>query len=547
MNDGNRDDPSKDDFWDLGKILPPREKRASAFSGEIRMSEYESRGDRFSGTPAAERRITIPADEGGESFSYSPEGNAFIKKITVRKYKSHYSFYEQFRKNAVTCFGISAPKCNYVPFFSYIPQYSQLTAAQRQYYFYWRGELRAGRYIKCDYCYFWLYVYEVLNLPDYIPPEEGVRLLCDVWIHYRGELPKTDKFMAVWIQDYCMVHRLPAPSDLLGDALDSVLRYADIKEFYLGNAERAEDIKTDMLISLLSDYRYREGKYFTDENAPLITERFNGAMERVFSLLFRRGDLFSDSSAVSFITKEAFSGSLCTHNIKARLEIEYCSFRHSERLKSTVTDCMRYIENKIRAQIRVKSRISVRELPEDIRGEIDSYFSLIEGAARRAEEERNRPAYELKYEPESIGISPEDASRIEFESWGVTRDLTDEEPDEPVSDEPKASDERALGTSVPEATEPESTGEASETAVSDDLGLGEARIGILESVFLKGADFSDACEAAGLFPETVMDDVNEAFSDAVIFDTVIKMSGEYFAPVEEYMEDVKNWLQTIRR
>ena len=67
-----------------------------------------------------------PSDE--PLFTYSPESNPLIKEVTVKLWPARYSFYEQFRHDAERLFEIRGAPCPAVPFFSFTPQYSQLSA-----------------------------------------------------------------------------------------------------------------------------------------------------------------------------------------------------------------------------------------------------------------------------------------------------------------------------------------------------------------------------------------------------------------------------------
>ena len=65
-----------------------------------------------------------------------------------------------------------------VAYFSYIPQYAQMSRSQLEFYFYFREKARVGEFIPCDVTYFWLFIYEIINLPDKIPPKEPSILIC---------------------------------------------------------------------------------------------------------------------------------------------------------------------------------------------------------------------------------------------------------------------------------------------------------------------------------------------------------------------------------
>jgi hypothetical protein len=124
--------------------------------------------------------------------------------------------------------------------------------------------------------------------------------------------------------------------------------------------------------------------------------------------------------------RDAFTGALCCPQVKKSIEIEYCSFSHSHELRFIITDILKYAENRIRAHIGVKSRISVSVLPDGIKRLADEYFASelpIRVAHPSIPEEI--PEYEKLYEPSSSGLSLESAAMIEELSWETTEKLVE--------------------------------------------------------------------------------------------------------------------------
>jgi len=68
----------------------------------------------------------------------------------------------------------------FVPFKSYWPTYGHMTGAQSRWYFYWRSEVRQGRYHKTDLSYIFLHVYELINGVGWEEPTDGYRQLCQL-------------------------------------------------------------------------------------------------------------------------------------------------------------------------------------------------------------------------------------------------------------------------------------------------------------------------------------------------------------------------------
>ncbi len=418
-----------DEFWDLSKLVP-RKKSVGAFSAREKTHEYTAPG---SDEPEdkAERRLTFKelsmAEDRAPDTSYTPRGEGLIKRVTIKRTHDRFDFYGNFRKAAMVYFDFKASRCDFVQFYSYMPQYSQLSTAQKNYYFYWRDELRQGRLIKSDYSYLCLFAYEILNLPDLIPPKEGIELLCKVWRGYRRELPRLDESFAVWVQDYCLVHALPCPTEYIGDFVHEIIEQSGLREFYLSGILGLSPESMAVTVSYLSDYDWRRAKYAVSDNDGVYSKHMLGAMGRLLLHLWSTGELIGKDGKTVTLSKSAFPRSLCTHSVKCTLEIEYCPISESLPLREAVTSAVRYTENKLRALIGVKSRLAVKNIDPYHKNIIDTYFDSI----YRKESEKRRlesvPEYEKLYDAPNRGVDISGADEIERSSWENTRRLVVEE------------------------------------------------------------------------------------------------------------------------
>ena len=315
----------QDAFWDISKLVPQKRAALSRFSqgaSPIPVEAPPPFGADTSAVRDADRALTIPRSEvqGGEVRSYRPEGNPLLLRVTVHRAPRGYSFFEQFRKDAHRFFSEKGEAAEYTPFFSFTPQYSQLSAAQRAYYFYLRAEIRSGRYPKADKGYFFLLVYEIIHLFDLIPPCEGAALLADIWGKYRESISGLDRYMITWLADYCLYHAIPCPGNLTVGCLSAISQSDEI-EFYFGNAAEATEEGILRFLALSSDYRFEASRAVTEENKPLFVKHITGGMARLLPVLFAEG-LLSHGERADTFRRRAFSGSLCSHNLRADLEVE---------------------------------------------------------------------------------------------------------------------------------------------------------------------------------------------------------------------------------
>jgi hypothetical protein len=414
-----------------------------------------------------------------------------------------------------------------------------MTPPQKKYYFYWRDELRSGRYIKTDNSYIYLYAYEILNLPEKISPELGLKLLIDVWRAYRKTLNGLDASFSVWVQDYCLVYGLECPFDEIKDFLFDIITVSQFKEFYLSSLAKGGNGASAM-IAYLSDYDWRKCKYAGGDNAETYRMHVEGAMQRVFSRLLC--DDMIKNSGLSKISRTAFPGSLCTHSVKCILEVEYYPIAASPELRLAVTAALKYTENKLRALLGVKSRLAIKDLPDDLKSVIDGYFESEFERVKRAKAKENAPEYEKLYVCEEKEISFADALEIERASWSVTAKLIDgseEYEDVIVSEETKTTE----AVSVVEADQVHNIPVVEASPDKDRYGLSQYEIDYLAALLASEEEkCSEILKSNGLLAASVVERINEAFADN-FGDVIIEESDSGFKVIDDYFEEITEWLQ----
>lgn len=528
----------RDDFWDIDKLVPNAKKPHPRFRTERQTKGVEIEGDGVSG----ESKLTLSL-RGGESeeSTYVPLSNPLIRKVTVRRFKGGYDFYESFRKAALLYYDVVAEPSPFVSFYSYMPQYSQMSREQKNYYFYLRSEIRRGNYsLKTDVSYLYLYVYEILNLPEKIPAKEGIVLLCELWRRYRKQIPAIDRYFSVWVQDYCIVHRLDAPTALIEDFIYDIIDAASFKEFYLGGVYSKNACEITALLSCLSDYDWRTGRYAGGAERDMYKKHIEGAMLPVLRSLWEKGALFLEDSAVERLSRDAFPCSLCTHSVKCRIEIEYYPLGRSDGLRDRVTSALKYVENCLRAALSVKSRLAVKHLHEEDKLLIDAYFAEAFRIANQKRREAQRAAYESLYDAPRQEMSFAGAESIEKNSWQNTWLLVDTEEIETVKiEQPSiALENETPAESTKDAKimiESASSSPKAETDEPQRAFLRAALVGDKEAMRRVAAD-------AFLPAETLAERINELFLEK-IGDVVFEIADGGISLIEDYREEALEWLQ----
>ena len=521
----------KDEFWDLEKLLPKRKETSMrAFSPDTVLETVEIRGEGASSRSETVLSFGKKQEKLVEALTYTPEDNPLITSVMIERRTAAYSFYARFRAEGLRRLHFEEKTAEYTPFFSYIPQYSQLNEAQARYYYFFRSMAKKREKVKIDFAYLLLLIYEVLNLPEAIPPrEEGLPMLVFLWKAYREDFPKIDKYLVEWLTDYCLLHRLPCPAKELSSILPFVLSEASFKEFYLGNATELSPAGVDALLALASSYHWRHSRYAVGKNLAFYEKHMYCALLPVLEKLLpaEAGEM---TGGVKERVSEAFSGSLCSHNIRATIHVIYHPFSHTPRLQKLLTQAVKHADNRIRAHLSIKNRCSVTELPIEYRQLIDAYFNRIlkEGASPV------REAYEALYDAADCGISFGRASEIELHSWDTTRALVPE-------DELSEIEMPLYACEAPKEKEV-----AEENIPSGSSTLSPSALLFLSSCLrfdLAGADA--AIKEAFSTGDTLAEEINMAFSD-FFGDIILEPTENGYAVIEDYRDEVEKWIEKMK-
>ena len=527
---------------DGGTPIPPQSVQKHVYNhiyNSVHASPHDTarRLNELSMGARAEQYRSRPLDP---YLIYTPQ-NSLIKRVEVARWDTKFNFYENFRADAVRLWSRTASECEHVPFFSYVPQYSQLKYAQLKWYLWWRENVRRGVYLKTDFCYILLYIYEIINCPDLISPERGVGLLCDVWLAFRDEHRRIDSYMCEWLCDYCLINRLSCPTDRLEPILGEIVAAANFKEFYIDGA--TSSAAADML-SHASTYDWRKSRYVTEDNINVFAHHIRMAFDRVWREIISKNET-GDTVKALRVERTAYEGALCVYDMKRTVVVEYLSYTRSPRFRFVATDIIKYSENRVRMALGIKSRLKVEDLTDEMRACIDRYFDAnlpAQKKVRTAKTGASEPAvneYDKLYEPISTDFSLERAMKIEESSWGTTELLTsafEEAPIEPEKVEP-------MTEKVPEPIQTSQTidGEDEFAALISSLDDGAHRALAL----VANGDASGVAKAAaslGTLADALADRINEQAFD-VVGDSIIEPYGGGYRLIPDYEGDIKKWLK----
>lgn len=530
-----------DRFWDLNTLLPKKRPVSPAYSApntdtvEINIDSHTEREDGVK-IPPRHDALKYRSHALEPYLIYTPE-NSLIKRVEVSKWSTKFNFYENFRMDAVRLWNRAAVECEHVPFFAYVPQYSQLKYAQLKWYLWWRENVRQGVYLRTDFCYILIYIYEILNCPNLVEAKDGIELLCDIWLAYRKQHPRIDSYMCEWLCDYALINKLPCPTYRLEPILGEIVIKANLKEFYIdgGNTSAVAE-----MLSHSSIYDWRKSRYVTEENISVFAAHIRGAFDKVWREVISKNS--SDGAKLLRVERVSYEGALCVYDMKRTLAVEYASYTRSPRFRFVATDIIKYSENRVRMALGIKSRLKVEELTDEMRASIDRYFDENLPAQKKirsqkyGESESAVPEYDKHYEPISSTLSVENAMEIEKASWGTAELLNaafeEEKPDAWV--EPVAPIER-------EALAAQGDGQ-------DEFSV---LVGMLDNTALEaitllvGGDadgIAKCAKNAGILADALADKINECAFD-IIGDSIIEPDGSGYRIIADYEGDIKKWLK----
>ena len=527
-----------DRFWNIDALIPSRRpapvsRNTDAVEIEVDPPERLKKDEPTAVIHPAENRLNLPK---GERFipphsareavnpvpplcEYEPSGY-LLRTVKIYPWKSAYRYYEEFAQTAERWYSLPGRSAPSVPFFSYVPQYSQLRREQIAFYLWWRDCMRRGEPIPADYSYVLLYVYEMINLSQTLPPEEVQAALLSVWVHYRGTYPQLAPSLSEWICDHALIHHLDPPVCDISVRADLIAN-CSLKEFYVPGSGEIGYVRC--LLAFNSAYEYRKSKFYTEENKALFDKTVFSVMRMITSDADTKSFFDLPSPEESKIVRDAYTGALCSYRIKRKLEINYASFFRSHGLRQLVGDVVKHTENHLRAHLGVRSRLGIYALPTAIREKIDSYFAAnLPPKKREKTEPTEDRTYEKLYDLPQKPFSLPDAAEIERSSWDTTKRLVEAFEEGPQ----EAESPRKTEDTVPPSEAP-SDGNEPFAPYADFLRAVAAG---------KAAAQRDAARSLGKMPDVVADEINGIAAD-LFGDILLEEVESGYRVIDDYIPE----------
>ena len=507
---------SDSDFRNISSLVPEKKKTASkAPSTDTTTVMVEVGGSEIKGQ-AIPKRAAVVEEEKHAGIEY--DGDGALCHVKISPWPTRFSFYSRFAEEAARLWRKKHVKCDAVSFFSYMPQYEQMTTAQLCYYLYWRDLVRHGEYPPVDCSYVLLYLYEIINLPDLIKPALGARLIAYVWGAYRKSYPYLDKYAGEWLCDYCLIRKTPVPTDITEKFLADAAAELSFPEILLGEKKPGVE-----LLRSCSAYDFKKSKYYAEYRSEFdkhVMEAAKAGADALFD-----GDIYSKIQPVRF-SRDSYSGAVACHKVKYKIEISYRSPSRSREVRDAATGIFKLCENNIRAAMGIKSRFSRIALPDNVAAAVNGYFDAVY-PERYAKKKKTveTDEYLKYYEPENTGTA--DIARalmIESDSWQTAVELD--------GDIISAEDENAA-EEILQNTQTEESGDEFSNLV---LSLGDDLLTLLGAALERR--FFEACASFGIDRTEAERRINE-----ISFDTLgdaVMSGGEI---IDDYRGDIAEKLK----
>lgn len=176
---------------------------------------------------------------------------------------------------------------NYV-FNRFYPTYHDMTVHQLRTYFTWRTKVRKGIYNSTSRSYVFIYIYELLNQIGIKQPEEGYKLLRNLYDNYVLKFdPEIASYLKRWIKDYVVFYNLT-------DHRSEVLS-VEVAEDKLAEELLSPKNSTELLANLQKISTYH-GK------SPLAEDKYQELIFFVWNKLLANKKYFDFAREVLFVT-----------------------------------------------------------------------------------------------------------------------------------------------------------------------------------------------------------------------------------------------------
>ncbi len=359
-------------IWLVVRLSRPKGKTARQFSndrtnastGEIVQHNTPSTNERFieviPGVRSSTPQVTL-------SYSFESGASAFIK-------------------NAQKFHGIKGKPVPPTPFMQYWPTFNALNPEQKNWYFYWRSEVRQGSYPLTDLSYIFIYIYELLCLVEIPDPAKAAEQIKTIWRAYRPHYPRLDNYLPEWGGDLVTIKvgidqgiawwcELMTKDDIRPPA--AIINIVIHKKIEAG---KINELPYNIWAGL--NLYHPQNKFYQQYNQDGAIDR--SYLKAIYAIDNYLSGLKNPKGLLERYTppklypqiKRVFSSAIVPDDYPKQISFgEAQNFAGSSRLGNLLTAITKYTENILRRQNRFTARLSGFELEEKFQRVLDEAFT----------------------------------------------------------------------------------------------------------------------------------------------------------------------------
>ena len=426
-------------------------------------------------------------------------------------------------------------------FTCYYPTYRAMNDAQLRGYFTWRTRLREGRMEPTDPSFVFVYLYELINQIGISSAGEGFEKLCAFRAQYPANEKRVFYYLNRWLCDYAVYYGLDAA--LLKPYIEEELQIDNAVQV-LADYQSADDTALFAALAALSSYdpaRSRLYKthpaaftgavtaafravcaYYEKHRKKSYCEKLFGKIEEIPYVMFAEAIFYQPQKHpdADYVISDCLQ-------YRCRDNRWYCRKRLGGKGKNReLGKLLRAADAVIRRQLAYDHPLKGEELPKYLLAEIEKAVGAF--FAQKQQQTARRVSFDLS-KLQSIRADAEE-----------TREqlLTEVDEEAPIGIEAQ---EREAEPAAASAMITEPPPAAPDTPPDEELPLDENETAFLR-ILLYGGDLQALLRERGLLLSMVADSINEKLFDR-FSDTVLLFDGETPEPVEDYLEQLKGWIQ----
>lgn len=418
-------------------------------------------------------------------------------------------------------------------------EYSRMTALQSAWYFYWRTEIRSGRYPDTAPECILLHTYELLNGVGWQSVSEGLDRLIGLWSSYRDRFPQFDQYFFSWTLDFAQQHQLDhAPDELFPIPLPIP---DTTKNLLIDRHREDKPLKLSFpLILLLSPYPLKDSKFYKDGNQKLIEEAVPRAIALADAAMLKKS---GKGILATYGPKRSRKQTCCIYKYAVhpkanqRMDVQVRDYVSCYELRTYLNDLIRHIENILRSICKYRGRLRTDFADSETADLIETFLRKEYSADKKTPAE-TKPVIKLDFDSIAELRTQSDAVRDALEVAEPTDESAQSplpslasDPEETLMPEADVKDQRYFSVDM--------LSESMHHLLDMLSNLHEEALWSILTSDDPMSQLNRIAESAMTMPEILIDDINDAAAQ-VLDDILIDAFGDEPSVLDQYRAELKS-------